>query len=149
MCISALWEQFLVSFTSWASLRLTIGSGCSLVAAGWQIFVSFLSALKVQMGFPGISDDKESACNAGDPGSISGLGRFCRVRNGNALQNSCLENPMNRGARWATVHGVTKSQTWQSDTHFTLGLRNSQWRAAIADDCDVLVYSVLSMIIQG
>ena len=52
---------------------------------------------KQRMGFSDGSDNKESACNAGDPGSISGLGRFCRVRNGNALQNSCLENPMNRG----------------------------------------------------
>ena len=55
-------------------------------------------------GFPGGSDDKESACNEADLGSIPGL-------NGNPLQYSCLGNPMDRGACWATVHGVTKSGT--------------------------------------
>ena len=63
------------------------------------------------MGFPGGSDGKESACNAGDPGSIPGEGRFPGEGNGNLLQYSCLENSMDRGAWWAKVHGVTKSQT--------------------------------------
>ena len=62
-------------------------------------------------GFPGGSDGKESACNAGDPGSIPGLGRSSGERNGYPLQYSCLEKFMGRGAWWATVHGVTKSQT--------------------------------------
>ena len=61
--------------------------------------------------FPGSSDNKESACNAGDPGSIPGLGRSPEGRNGNSLQYSCLENPMDRGAWWVTVHGVAKSRT--------------------------------------
>ena len=61
------------------------------------------------MGFPGGSDSKESACNAGDPGSIPALGRSPRVGNGNPLQYSCLENPYDRGAWLATVHGVAKS----------------------------------------
>ena len=60
---------------------------------------------------PGGSDGKESAYNAGDPGSIPRLGRFPGEGNGNPLQYSCLENPMERGAWRATVHGVTKSQT--------------------------------------
>ena len=63
------------------------------------------------MGLPGGSDGKGSACNAGDPGSIPGLGRSPGEGNGNPLQNSCLENPMDRGAWWATVHGVAKSRT--------------------------------------
>ena len=58
---------------------------------------------------------KESACNAGDPGSLLGLGRSPGEGNGNPLQYSCLENPMDRGTWWATVHGVAKSQTWLSD----------------------------------
>ena len=62
-------------------------------------------------GFPGTSNDKESACNAGDLSSISGLGRFPGDWHGNPLQYSCLENPIDRGAWQATVHGVTKSQT--------------------------------------
>ena len=56
------------------------------------------------------SGGKESACNVGDLGSIPGLGRSPGEVNGNPLQDSCLENPMDRGALWAAVHGVTKSQ---------------------------------------
>ena len=62
-------------------------------------------------GFPGGSDSKESTCNAGDLGSIPGLGRSSGGGHGNPLQYSCLENPMDRGAWQATVHRVTKSQT--------------------------------------
>ena len=57
------------------------------------------------------SDGRESACNAGDPGSIPGSGKSPGEGNGNLPQYSCLENPMDRGAWWATVHGVTNSQT--------------------------------------
>ena len=57
------------------------------------------------------SDGKESACNVGDPGSTPGSGRSPGEGNGNPLQYSCLENPMDRGAWWATVHGVAKSCT--------------------------------------
>ena len=62
------------------------------------------------LGFPGGSEGKASACNAGDPGSIPGWGRSPGEGIGNPLQYSCLENPMDGGAWWATVHGVTKSQ---------------------------------------
>ena len=58
----------------------------------------------------GGSDGKESACNVGDLGLIPGWGRSPEEGNGYPLQYSCLENPMDRGAWWATVHGVTKSQ---------------------------------------
>ena len=68
--------------------------------------------------FPGGSDGKESACNAGNPGSIPGSGRFPGEGNGNPLQYSCLENFMGRGAWWTTVHGVSKSRTQLSDWHF-------------------------------
>ena len=61
--------------------------------------------------FPGGSDGKASAYNAGDPGSIPGSGRSPGVENGNPLQYSCLENPMDGGAWLATVHGVAKSRT--------------------------------------
>ena len=60
-------------------------------------------------GFPGGSDGKESACNAEDPGSIPGLERFPGEGNDYPLQYFWLENFMNRGAWWATVHVVTKS----------------------------------------
>ena len=65
------------------------------------------------MGFPNGSKSKESACNAGDTdvGSIPGLGRFPGEENGNPFQYSCLGNPMDRRAWWATVHGVANSWT--------------------------------------
>ena len=74
--------------------------------------------LKVNRAFSGDSNGKESACNVGDPGSVPGSGRSPGERNGNPLQHSCLENSMDRGAWWATVHGVAKSQTWLSNYHF-------------------------------
>ena len=69
----------------------------------------------IWMDFPGGSDSKESAFSAGDPGSIPGSGRSPGEENGYPLQYSCLENSMDRGAWWATVHGVTKSQTQLSN----------------------------------
>ena len=65
--------------------------------------------------FPDSSEDKASACHAGDQGLIPWLGRSPGEGNGNPLQYSCLENPMDRGAWPATVHGVTKSQTRLSE----------------------------------
>ena len=59
-------------------------------------------------GFPGGSEGEESACNARDLGLISGSGRSPGEGNGNPLQYSCLENPMDRGAGQTTVHGGHK-----------------------------------------
>ena len=67
------------------------------------------------MAFPAGSDSKESACHAGDPGSIPGLGRSLGEGNSYPLQYPCLENSMDRGAQWAAVHEVTKSQIRLSD----------------------------------
>ena len=67
------------------------------------------------LGFPGGSDSKESACKVGDPGLIPGSGRSPGEGNGNPLQYPCLENLMDRGAWWAAVHGVAKSQARLSD----------------------------------
>ena len=69
------------------------------------------------MGFPGGSDGRESACNAEDPGLIPGSESSPRGGNGNPLQYSCLENSMDRGAWWVTVHGVAKSWTRLSNQH--------------------------------
>ena len=69
------------------------------------------------MGFPGSSDSKESACNAGDPGSIPGLGRPPGEGNSYPLQYSCMEKSMERGDWWATVHRVTKIQIQLSNSH--------------------------------
>ena len=67
------------------------------------------------MGFLGDSVGKESACNARDPGLIPGLGRCPGKGNGNPFQCPCLENPMDRGAWWATDHGVAKSRARHSN----------------------------------
>ena len=72
----------------------------------------------LQPTFPAGSVSKESACNAGDPGSIPGLGRSPGEGNGNLLQYSCLVNSMDRRVWWATVHGDTKRRTRLSDFHF-------------------------------
>ena len=73
-----------------------------------HIYTNIILKLFSIMGFPHSSVGKESGCNAGDPGLIPGLGRYPGERNGNPLQDSCLENPMDRGAWRATVHGVTR-----------------------------------------
>ena len=69
-------------------------------------------------GFPGGSDGKASACNAGDPGLIPGSGRSPGEGNGNPLQYSCLEHSMDGGAWWATVHGIAESHMTEQ-LHFT------------------------------
>ena len=72
------------------------------------------------LGIPGGSDSKESACNAGDPGSIPGSGRSPGDGNGCPLQYSCLKNSMDRGVWQAIVHGIAKTQL--SDWHFHFSL---------------------------
>ena len=79
-------------------------------------------ANKFDTGFPDGSDSKESACNVGDLGLIRGTERSPGEGNGNPVQYSCLENPMDRGAWWATVHGVCK----ESDTTKRLTLSEVQ-----------------------
>ena len=64
------------------------------------------------------SAGEESVCIAEDLGSIPGFGRSPGEGNGNSLQHSCLENPMDRGAWQATVRGVTQSRTWLRDQHY-------------------------------
>ena len=76
------------------------------------------------LGFPGGSEVKASASNTGDMGLIPGLGRSPGEGNGNPLQYSCLENPTDGGAWWATVHGVAKSRTRLSNlTYAELGIQ--------------------------
>ena len=72
----------------------------------WKVMSIFFIVLStLLMGFPGGAEVKASACNLGDLGSIPGSGRSPGEGNGNPLQYSCLENPMDGGAWWATVHG--------------------------------------------
>ena len=97
----------------------------------WLLIVTCNLIIMVLVGFPGGSDGKEFACNAEDLGSIPGTGGSpeegnsnplpsqCGEGNGTPLQYSCLENPMDRGAWKAAVHGVAESRTWLSDFPFT------------------------------
>ena len=89
----------------------------------------FLSSVIYSLLYIGLlcgSAGKESTCNVGDLGSIPGLGRSPGGRNGSPLQYSCLENPMDGGALWATVHGVMKRQTQLSD--FTFHFHARKWQ---------------------
>ena len=99
-----------------------LSKGCSLrTYRTWEVSVpeSQLYRACLLWGFPGGSEVKASACNVGDLGSIPGSGRYPGEGNGNSLQYSFLENPMDGGAWWATVHRVAKSQTWSSSLTFT------------------------------
>ena len=99
-----------------------LGSNLLHLGTRWQeqnwvcfVEISFITYLPWDRGSPGGSDGKVSACNVGDLGSIPGLGRSPGEGNGNPLQYSCLENPMDGGAWRAAVHGISKSQTRLSD----------------------------------
>ena len=85
----------------------------------WKLYkhycrVYLLQQLMVLWGFPSSSNGKACDCNTGDQGSTPGSGRSPGEGNGNPCQYPCLENPMDKGAWWARVHGVTKSSTWLS-----------------------------------
>ena len=89
---------------------------CSVQLSGvWMMQLLIpLSSSKSIMGFLGGPMVKNPPANAGDVGLIPGWGRSPGGGNGNPLQYSCLENPMDRGVWWVTVHGVMKSWTWLS-----------------------------------
>ena len=101
---SSLQIQFSSSVTH---LSIELSMSLWAVSFVWKWFCFFFFASL--WGFPGDSYSKESACNAGDPGSIPGSGRSPGEGNGNPLQYSCLENAMHRGAWQILVHGVAKS----------------------------------------
>ena len=110
-------EQF------WSNLESTTAwEGGSRQRGNSKFIHSFhtglLSAPDVTASFPPWFRGKESACNAGDTGdagSIPGSGRSPGEGHGNPLWYSCLENPMDRGAWWATVHWIAESETWLMD----------------------------------
>ena len=108
-----------------------------------------LQALILQFGFPGGSDSKESACGAGDQGSIPGSGSCAGEGNGDPLQYSCLENPMGGGVWQATDHGVTKSQTRLS---YRTELRGVGWgrsRGEVQEGGDICVLATDFLCCMG
>ena len=104
------WTWVWVSSGSW----WWTGKPDMLQSMGWQR-VGHNWANWTTTALPGGSDGKESTFSAGDLGLIPRSGRSPREGNGYPLQYSCPENPMDRGAWWATVHGVPKSQSWLSN----------------------------------
>ena len=87
-----------------------VGRGVSMGVEAARMRRFWISPMLISC-FPGSSDGKASTYNVGDPGSILGSGRSPGEGNSNPLQYSCLENPMDRGACGATVHGVAESDT--------------------------------------
>ena len=119
------WKLFCVSYGLWelclGSLRpwMKIPTSRVYLSLPFQLFCVLCHAIHVSPflpgGFPDSSDGKESACNAGDPGSIPGLGRSFGEGTCNPLQSSRLGNPIDRGDWWAIVHRVARQldSTWQ------------------------------------
>ena len=112
------WHHMIVVFIwlTWLGIIISIAPRFLQM----ELFHSFYGWVVFHAGSPGGSDGKESACSVKDPGSIPGSRRSPGEGNGTPLQYSCLENPMDRGAWWATVHGVTKSQIRLSNFTFFL-----------------------------
>ena len=112
-------KKFLYTFHSASLQKLS----CSTMISGHkqEIEIGYNTTnLYVNLRFPGGSEVKASACDGGHLGSIPGSGRSPGEGNGNPLQYSCLGNPMDAGAWWPTVHGVTMSLTQLSDFTFSI-----------------------------
>ena len=105
-------------YTVWDIREDQIPLVLSILALMFSLMVksqSYSDMPTLELDFLGSSDCKESACNAGYPGLIPRSIRSPGEGNGNPIHYSCLENSMDRGAWWTTVHGVTNSRTWLSD----------------------------------
>ena len=96
------------------------------------------------MGFPGGSDGKVSACNEGDPGSIPGSGRSPAEGNGNPLQHSCLENPMDGGVVGYSPLGLTvqSDRTERLHFHFTFRIGEGCSASNVHQEAELLLLSL-------
>ena len=112
MSLSELWE-LVMDREAWCAVIHGVAKSRTQLSDWTELKLSDERVLN--LGFPGGSVVKNLPTNAGDMGSIPGSGRSLGVRSSNPLQHSCLDNPMDRGAWQATVHGVTKSRTRLSD----------------------------------
>ena len=122
------WMNYLL-FKGWVMFHCLyiLHCFCLFIIGGW-IGCFYILALVIcgiqnsqiqrSKGFPSGSDGKESTCNAGDPGLSPKLRRSPGEENGYPPPDSCLENSMDIGTWWASIHGITKSQTQVSDWHF-------------------------------
>ena len=114
LCFVTLFNSFIICRK--CCLGDSLGFSTVLSPANGSSFISIFHP----GGLSGGSDSKEATCVAGDPSSIPGSRRSPGVGNGNPLQYTCLENPMDGEAWWATVHGVAKNQIRLSDSHFLI-----------------------------
>ena len=129
-----MWKQLQI-LPSWAPKRL------QTVTAAMELKEACIPLLPDQcLDFPGGLDGKESTCNAGDPGSVPGLGRFPGGENCYPLQYSCLENSLDRGAWRATDHGVTRRQTQLNDFTFFLSFEIILGRIGIFSVCSFPIH---------
>ena len=105
-------HQFILIWGRHREIWHKVGEGNGTKRLGWHCYKAkhwqSSEVASLWWGFPRISVDKESVCNTGDLGLIPGSGRSPGEGNGSPLQYSCLENPMDRGACRATVHGVMR-----------------------------------------
>ena len=112
--LGAIWGLVSVPLNSKLKLKSSWNAYCSCRGTIY-IYMFVCVYIYIYMGFPHSSIGKESACNAGDPGSIPGSGRSPGEENGNPLQYFCLENPMNREAWQCYSLWGNKSRTRLSD----------------------------------
>ena len=102
----------------------------------YKVLIPLIKGINLYIKYlPGGSNGKETACNAGDPGLIPGLGRSPGEGSGYSLQYSCLKNSMDRGTWWATVHGVTESQTQLSNVYLFFYLTPSSLLPSSKQPC--------------
>ena len=113
---------FQVRIPGWVAMRSSKGSS----GPRDRTWVSYVSCTA------GRFFTKASACNVGDLGSIPGSGRSSGDRNGNLLQYSCLQNPMDGGAWWATVHGLRRvGHHWATSLSFTFFTASASWEPVL------------------
>ena len=119
------------------SVKCVFSSSCACDQTTFLYYFSFLVHCSVCLGLPWWPSGKESACNAGDLGLIPWLGRFPGGGHGNPFQHSCLENPMDRGAWQATVHGIAQSWTWLKQFSSSMYLRSFMWHVSRYNTCSL------------
>ena len=141
--INKLWRIELL-FCMCGYIYIYICINCK-IALGYISAYLYISMQHV--GLPWWLSGKESTCNAGDLGLIPGSGRSPEGETGNSFQYSCLENPMDRRAWWATVHWITKSQTQLSNwahtqaVYIVWGLFEQFWKCIYMECMYTYIYT--------